>query len=94
MTKIVETYYRVRKEPLQTSFSTSLRSVKELSVIEFHIKTDDGIAVFGECVETPAITGDTTAAIQSDFDYGLSKALIGKEFDGAASFYQPRYCWS
>lgn len=87
MTKIVETSYRVRKEPLQSSFSTSLRSIKELSVLEFHIKTDDGIEVFGETVETPAITGDTTAAIQSDFDFGLSQALIGKEFEGAASFY-------
>ena len=61
MTKIVETYYRVRREPLRTNFSTSLRSVNELSVIEFHIKSDDGISVFGECVETPAITGDTSS---------------------------------
>ena len=88
MTKIVETTYRVRREPLRTSFSTSLRSINELSVIEFHIKTDDGIEVFGESVETPAITGDTSAAIQSDFDLRLSKALIGKEFEDAASFYR------
>ena len=88
MTKIVETTYRVRREPLRTSFSTSLRSINELSVIEFHIKTDDGIEVFGESVETPAITGDTTALIQSDFDLELRKALIDKEFEGAANFYR------
>lgn len=88
MTKIVKTSYRVRKERLRSSFSTSLRSVSELSVLEFHIKTDNGIEVFGETVETPAITGDTISMIQSDFDLGLSKALIGKEFDGAASFYR------
>lgn len=88
MTKIVETAYRVRREALRTNFSTSLRSINEFSVIEFHIKTDDGIEVFGESIETPAITGDTSAAIQSDFDLGLSKALIDKEFEDAASFYR------
>ena len=88
MTKIVETSYKVRKEPLRTIFSTSLRTVNELSVLEFHIKTDDGVEVFGETVETPAITGDTTALIQSDFDCGLSNALIGREFEEAANFYR------
>lgn len=87
MTKIVETSHRVRKEQLRSSFSTSLRTVSELSVLEFHIKTDDGVEVFGETVETPAITGDTIARIQSDFDLALSRALIGKEFEDATSFY-------
>lgn len=87
MTKIVETFHKVRKEQLRSSFSTSLRTVSELSVLEFHIKTDDGVEVFGETVETPAITGDTIARIQADFDLVLSRALIGKEFEDATSFY-------
>jgi L-alanine-DL-glutamate epimerase-like enolase superfamily enzyme len=88
MTKIVETSLRIRKEALRSSFSTSLRSVSELDVVEFHIKTDDGYCVFGETVATPAITGDTLSAIQSDLNGALSAAILNKSFELPGSFYR------
>ena len=88
MTKIVETSLRVRKETLNSSFSTSLRSVNELEVIEFHIKTDDGFSVFGETVATPAITGDTLIAIQSDLSGPLTASILNKEFELPGDFYR------
>ncbi len=87
MTKIVESWVKFRKEPLRASFSTSLRSVNELTIVEFHIKTDDGHEVFGETVETPAITGDTLAQIEKDLRTVLPEALKNKEFETAASFF-------
>ena len=88
MTKIVETSLRIRKEALRSSFSTSLRSVSELEVVEFHIKTDDGYNVFGETVATPAITGDTLTAIQSDLSGALTTAVLSKSFENPESFYR------
>lgn len=88
MTKIVETSLRIRKEALNSSFSTSLRSVNELEVIEFHIKTDDGFNVFGETVATPAITGDTLMAIQSDLSGALTASILNKEFELPGDFYR------
>ena len=88
MTKIVETSLRIRKEALRSSFSTSLRSVSELEVVEFHIKTDDGYNVFGETVATPAITGDTLTAIQSDLSGALTTAVLNKSFENPESFYR------
>ena len=87
MTKIVETSLRIRKEALKSSFSTSLRSVSELEVVEFHIKTDDGYSVFGETVATPAITGDTLAAIQSDLSGALTAVILNKSFELPEDFY-------
>ena len=88
MTKIVETSLRIRKEALRSSFSTSLRSVSELEVVEFHIKTDDGFNVFGETVATPAITGETLNAIQSDLGGALTTAILNKSFESPGSFYR------
>ena len=88
MTKIVETSLRIRKEALRSSFSTSLRSVSELEVVEFHIKTDDGYSVFGETVATPAITGDTLATIQSDLNGALTTSILNKEFELPGDFYR------
>jgi len=88
MTKIVETSLRIRKEALRSSFSTSLRSVSELDVIEFHIKTDDGYNVFGETVGTPAITGDTLATIQSDLNGALTTSILNKSFELPGDFYR------
>jgi len=87
MTKIVESWVTFRKEPLRESFSTSLRSVNELTIVEFHIKTDAGHEVFGETVETPAITGDTLNQIVLDLSTTLAEALIGSDFEGASSFF-------
>ena len=87
MTKIVETSLRIRKEALKSSFSTSLRSVSELEVVEFHIKTDDGYNVFGETVATPAITGDTLAAIQRDLSGVLTTAVLNKNIELPEDFY-------
>lgn len=88
MTKIVETSLRIRKEALNSSFSTALRSVSELEVVEFHIKTDDGYWVFGETVATPAITGDTLIAIQSDLSGVLTTSILNKEFELPGDFYR------
>ncbi|MDP1852453.1 MAG: enolase C-terminal domain-like protein [Candidatus Planktophila sp.] len=88
MTKIVETSLAVRKEALNSSFSTSLRSVSELDVIEFHIKTDDGYCVFGETVATPAITGHTLSTIQSDLSGTLTTAILNKDFELPGDFYR------
>lgn len=87
MTKIVQTSLKVRKEPLKSSFSTSLRSVNELTIIEFHIRTDDGHEVFGETVETPAITGDSIEEIQLDLNRSLSSAICNKPFTHAGIFF-------
>lgn len=88
MTKIVETSLRIRKEALRSSFSTALRSVSELEVVEFHIKTDDGYSVFGETVATPVITGDTLTTIHSDLSGALTKAILNKSFEAPGSFYR------
>jgi len=88
MTKIVEISLRIRNEALRSSFSTSLRSVSELEVVEFHVKTDDGYSVFGETVATPAITGDTLTAIQSDLSGALTTAVLNKSFENPESFYR------
>ena len=48
MTKIVKTSYRVRKNGYEVVFNFT-SSVSELSVLEFHIKTDNGIEVFADC---------------------------------------------
>jgi L-alanine-DL-glutamate epimerase-like enolase superfamily enzyme len=90
MTKIVETSLRIRKEALRSSFSTSLRSVSGLEVVEFHIKTDDGYCVFGETVATPAITGDTLAAIQNDLNGALTNAILNQSFEHPEDFYHSR----
>jgi L-alanine-DL-glutamate epimerase-like enolase superfamily enzyme len=88
MTKIVETSLTVRKEALNSSFSTSLRSVSELDVIEFHIKTDDGYCAFGETVATPAITGHTLNTIQSDLCGILTSSILDKHFELPGDFYR------
>jgi len=61
--------------------------VSELEVVEFHIKTDDGYSVFGETVATPAITGDTLTAIQSDLTGALTTAILNKNFELPEDFY-------
>lgn len=88
MTKIIETSLMIRKEPLKSSFSTALRTINELEVVEFYIKTDDGYSVFGETVATPAITGDTLTLIQSDLKGLLANVMLNKTFEDPASFYR------
>lgn len=79
MTLITHTEIRHKKVPLRATFSTALRSVSELDVIEYVI---NGIHV-GQTVATPAITGDEHKRIVEDLS---SVELTGREILDLVSF--------
>lgn len=70
----------VTPRSLKEPFRTSLRSVTNFDVIEFHIETDDGLWAKGEAVETPAITGDTQKMIEEGLLGPISEVLEGISF--------------
>lgn len=79
MTLIRHTEIRHKKVPLRATFTTALRSVNELDVIEYVI---NGIHI-GQTVATPAITGDEHARIIEDLN---SIKLEGREISDLISF--------
>ncbi len=87
MTRIINTFSSVSARPLNNTFSTALRSVSELEVISYRIETDDGYTAWGECVETPAITGDSSAKIKGALEIEIPKTILDKEFEGAQEFW-------
>ncbi len=87
MTKIKGCYCRLATAELTEVFSTSLRSIDALEIVEFIIETDDSEIRIGQSVGTPAITGDTIEAIQKDLIHLIAPALVGKELVSAKQMY-------
>lgn len=80
MSSISRITCHVTPRSLSEPFRTSLRSVTNFDVIEFHIETDDGLWAKGEAVETPAITGDTKKMIEDSLLGPISEVLEGIPF--------------
>ncbi len=88
MTKIKGCYCRLATAELTEVFSTSLRSIDALEIVEFIIETDDSEIRIGQSVGTPAITGDTIEAIQKDLIHLIAPALVGKKFTEAKHMFE------
>lgn len=80
MSSISNLTCHVAPRSLREPFRTSLRSVTNFDVIEFHIGTDDGLRAIGEAVETPAITGDTRKMIEDGLLGPIREVLEGIPF--------------
>jgi L-alanine-DL-glutamate epimerase-like enolase superfamily enzyme len=79
MTLITHTEIRHKKVPLRATFSTALRSISELDVIEYVING----SYFGQTIATPAITGDGHTRIIEDLS---TFDLAGREISDLISF--------
>lgn len=80
MSSISKFACRTTSRSLKEPFRTSLRSVSDFDVIEFHIETSDGLQATGEAVETPAITGHTQEMIVSGLLGPIKESLLGISF--------------
>lgn len=80
MSSISKFACRTTSRSLKEPFRTSLRSVSDFNVIEFHIETSEGLQATGEAVETPAITGDTQDMIVSGLLGPIKESLKGISF--------------
>lgn len=79
MTLITHTEIRHKKVPLRATFSTALRSISELDVIEYVING----SYVGQTIATPAITGDEHTRIIEDLS---TIDLAGREISDLISF--------
>lgn len=72
-----------REIELRSPFVTALRTVSNYPVIEVRCVLDNGAIGVGDCVATPAITGDRHEAILEDLKSNKLKALIDHDYQSS-----------
>lgn len=78
--QIAELRITERKIDLRAPFVTALRSVSSYPVIQVRCVLTDGRVGDGDCVATPAITGDSHEAILSDMNSSALNELISRTY--------------
>lgn len=67
--------------PLKTPFKTALRTVERIEDIIVIIKTEEGLAGYGEAPPTAVITGDTKGSVLCAINDFIKPALLGMDIE-------------
>ena len=85
--QIAELQVTEREIELRAPFVTALRSVSGYPVIEVRCLLADGRIGIGDCVATPAITGDSREAILADLNSSVFTELRSRQYQNQSELH-------
>ena len=86
MTLVTDFSITLKSRALKSPFRTALRTVTNFEVIQSSVLLSDGRIGVGECVATPAITGDTLDQIVKDLKGVIQDFVVGRSFANYLEF--------
>jgi len=85
--QIAELQVTEREIDLRAPFVTALRSVSSYPVIEVRCLLTDGRIGIGDCVATPAITGDSHEAILANLNSSVLRELESRQYQNQSELH-------